>query len=127
LAKLNALLSPYIHITLERFMKIAHMPPYDELTQSHMIVNSIAHWTFFEAATEGQLTLMGFPLGTACLLCNAAAEIGPLVNENTRENTSLNHTLPLGVGYHWADVEFVNFWLKRRPSRLRTKLRKEVE
>jgi hypothetical protein len=119
--------SPYVHITLKRFMKIAHIPRYDELTQSHMIVNIIAHWTFFEAATKGKLTLMGFPLGTACLLCNAAAEIGPLVNENTRENTRLNHTLPLGVGYHWADVEFVNFWPKRRPSRLRTKLRKEAE
>jgi hypothetical protein len=86
-------------------MKIAHIPMYDELTQSHMIVNGIAHWTFFETTTKGQLTSMGFPLGTARFLCNAAAEIGPLVNKNTSKNTSSKYTLPLGVGYHWANME----------------------
>jgi hypothetical protein len=105
LVKLNMPSSPYVHITLERFMKIAHIPPYDELTQSHMIVNGIAHWTFCKTATKGQLTSMGSPLGTALLFCKAAAEIWPLVNENTSENTSSNHTLPLGVGYHQVSME----------------------
>ncbi|PLW34457.1 hypothetical protein PCASD_15168 [Puccinia coronata f. sp. avenae] len=74
------------NISLERFMKFAHIPPYDELTQSHMIVNGIAHWSFFLMATEAQLTTKGFPLGTACLLCNAAAKIGPIVNKNGPSN-----------------------------------------
>ncbi|PLW42870.1 hypothetical protein PCASD_07218 [Puccinia coronata f. sp. avenae] len=96
--------SPY-HITLERFMKIAHIPTYDELAQSHMIVNGIAHWTFFETATEGQLTSMGFPLGSARLLCNAAVAISPLVNENTSKKSGSIYDIPLGVGSHWADME----------------------
>ncbi|PLW20223.1 hypothetical protein PCASD_18323 [Puccinia coronata f. sp. avenae] len=74
------------NISLERFMKFAHIPPYDELTQSHMIVNGIAHWSFFLMAKEAQLTTKGFPLGTACLLCNAAAEIGLIVNKNGPSN-----------------------------------------
>jgi hypothetical protein len=90
------------NISLERFMKFAHIPPYDELTQSHMIVNGIAHWSFFLMATEAQLTTKGFPLGTACLLCNTAAEIGPIVNENGPSELS---SLQLGVGYHRADME----------------------
>ncbi|PLW09433.1 hypothetical protein PCASD_21026 [Puccinia coronata f. sp. avenae] len=90
------------NISLERFMKFAHIPPSDELTQSLMIVNGIAHWSFFLTATEAQLTTKGFPLGTARLLCNAAAKIGPIVNEN---GTSEFSSLQLGVGYHRADME----------------------
>jgi hypothetical protein len=80
----------------KRFMKSAHIPPYDELTQSHMIVNRIAHWSFFLMAMEAQLTTKGFPLGTARLLCNAAAKIGPIVNKNGPSN--------------WAEVTIELIW-----------------
>ncbi|PLW04444.1 hypothetical protein PCASD_26541, partial [Puccinia coronata f. sp. avenae] len=69
--------TPYEHMTLEEFLRLAHIPQYDKLTQAHLIVNSISHWTYFRMATEAQLTRMGFPCGTACLLCNTAAEINP--------------------------------------------------
>ncbi|PLW17835.1 hypothetical protein PCANC_15567 [Puccinia coronata f. sp. avenae] len=42
--------TPYEHMTLEEFLRLAHIPQYDELTQAHLI---------------------------ACLLCNTAAEINP--------------------------------------------------
>ncbi|PLW49990.1 hypothetical protein PCASD_01334 [Puccinia coronata f. sp. avenae] len=74
---------PYKHIDLKAFLKVVYIPAKNELTQSHMIINDIDHWSYFKTATEGQLTQKGFPIGTVQLLYNAAAHIQPYQKEAT--------------------------------------------
>jgi hypothetical protein len=74
---------PYKHINLQAFLKVAYIPANDELTQAHMIINRIGHWSYFKTTTEAQLTEKGFPIGTARLLCNTAAHIQPYEKEAT--------------------------------------------
>ncbi|PLW50298.1 hypothetical protein PCASD_01660 [Puccinia coronata f. sp. avenae] len=68
---------------IEAFLKVAYIPANNELTQAHMIINHIDHWSYFKTATEGKLTRKGFPIGTARLLCDAAAHIQPYQKEAT--------------------------------------------
>jgi hypothetical protein len=75
--------TPYKHINLQAFLKVVYIPADDELTQAHMIINRIDHWSYFKMTTEAQLTQKGFPIGTARLLCNAAAHIQPYKKEAT--------------------------------------------
>jgi hypothetical protein len=96
----------YEHISLEGFMKITHIPTYKELTQAHMIINGIFHWSFFKTATK-----MGFPLGTAFLLCNTATKIQPYLQESTGSpfgpppQGSQHSSLPMGVGTYCDEIE----------------------
>jgi hypothetical protein len=76
---------PYKHIDLKAFLKVVYIPANNELTQAHMIINHIDHWSYFKTATEGQLTRKGFPIGTARLLCDAAAHIQPYQKEATMD------------------------------------------
>ncbi|PLW24038.1 hypothetical protein PCASD_14509 [Puccinia coronata f. sp. avenae] len=71
------------HIDLKAFLKVAYIPANNELTQAHMIINHIDHWSYFKTATEGKLTRKGFPIGTARLLCDVAAHIKPYQKEAT--------------------------------------------
>jgi hypothetical protein len=84
--------SPYIHISLESFLHIANIPENNELIKAHFIVNGINHWTYFERATEAQLTTLGSTIGTASLLCNTKATISPhIITERSTHNKGKNN------------------------------------
>ncbi|WAR52313.1 hypothetical protein PtB15_1B754 [Puccinia triticina] len=60
-------------VPFERFLDVAGIHSKDSGTQRRLSAHGIINWTFFRSASEQALIDLGFPIGTACLLCEGVA------------------------------------------------------
>ncbi|WAQ91648.1 hypothetical protein PtA15_15A37 [Puccinia triticina] len=60
-------------VPFKRFLDVAGIHSKDSGTRHRLSAHGIIHWTFFRSASEQALLDLGFPIGTARLLCEGVA------------------------------------------------------
>ncbi|OAV99895.1 hypothetical protein PTTG_25092 [Puccinia triticina 1-1 BBBD Race 1] len=60
-------------VSLERFLDVARIHNDDSGTRRLLCYHGIIQWTFFRSTSEDELLDLGFPIGTARLLCEGVA------------------------------------------------------
>ncbi|KAA1068427.1 hypothetical protein PGT21_025348 [Puccinia graminis f. sp. tritici] len=62
-------------VDMETYLTVAHIDASDHATRRRLNDHGIVHWSFFRRATEEELLTLGFPIGTARLLCEGVPRL----------------------------------------------------